>query len=93
MRAMARVNVIIPDELLETLDRAADEEDTSRSGLIQQAAQQWLEDRRRRQEAAERKVRMEQAASNMDRLAEKFGKWDGMGTIRQFRDQRSGAKR
>ena len=44
-------------------------------------------------EANERKQRMQKAAANMDKLANKFGKWDGVGTIRQFRDRRTGAKR
>ena len=90
---MARVNIIIPDHILESLDRAAKDEKMSRSGLIQEATKRYLEERRLEQEAAARKKKMEQAASKMDRLAEKFGKWDGVGTIRQFRDQRSGAKR
>ncbi len=33
---------------------------------------------------------MEKAAAEMDRLAEKFGKWDGVKIIRHFRDSRSG---
>jgi len=89
---MARVNIIIPDQLLGTLDKEAEEESISRSGLIQEAIRRYLEERRLEQEAEARQKKMEQAASKMDRLAEKFGKWDGVGIIRQFRDQRTGAK-
>ena len=89
---MARVNVIIPDRLLEILDRSAEEEKMSRSGLIQEAIRRYVHDRRLEQEALLRKKKMERAASKMDDLAEKFGKWNGVGIIRQFRDQRSGAK-
>ena len=89
---MARVNVIIPDRLLEILDRSAEEEKMSRSGLIQEAIRRYVHDRRLEQEALVRKKKMERAASKMDNLAEKFGKWNGVGIIRQFRDQRSGGK-
>ena len=90
---MARVNIMIPETMLEEVDQAAEEDNLSRSGLIQEAARRYLETRRIEREAAERKQRMEKAAANMDKLADKFGKWDGVGTIRQFRDQRTGAKR
>jgi len=88
---MARVNVIIPDRLLDTLDKAAEEEKMSRSGLIQEATRRLLEERRLEQEAVARKKKMERAASKMDRLAEKFGKWDGVKSIRRIRDQQTGA--
>ena len=90
---MARVNIMIQEEILKEVDQAAEEENLSRSGLLQKAARRYLEARRMVKEANERKQRMENAAANMDRLADKFGKWDGVGTIRQFRDQRTGAKR
>ena len=89
---MARVNVIIPDRLLEALDQSAEEEKMSRSGLIQEAIRRYLQDRQFQQEALARRKKMEQAASRMDHLAEKFGKWNGVSIIRQFRDQRSGVK-
>lgn len=90
---MARVNVIISDDILESLDQAAEDEKMSRSGLIQEAATRYLEARRLEQEAAARRKKREQAAAKMDRLAEKFGKWDGVGAIRRSRDQRSRGKR
>lgn len=86
---MGRVNVIIQNDLLEALDRVALEDNQSRSGLLQEAARIYLERRREEQAAAERKARMEKAAHEMDRLAEKFGKWDGVKIVRTFRDSRS----
>ena len=85
---MARVNVIIPDRLLETLDKAASDEKLSRSGLIQEATRRYLEERRLEQEALDRRRKMDRAASKMDRLAKKFGKWNGVKIVRQFRDKR-----
>jgi metal-responsive CopG/Arc/MetJ family transcriptional regulator len=89
---MARVNVVIQDDLLKELDRAAAEEHVSRSGYLQDAVRAHLTHRRAQQEAREQRARMEKAAAEMDRLAEKFGKWDGAKIIRQFRDSRSRRK-
>ncbi len=89
---MARVNIIMQDDLLEEIDKTATQDNLSRSGLLQEAAKAYLDRRRREREAAERKMRMEKAAAEMDRLAEKFGKWDGVKIIRHFRDSRSGLK-
>ncbi len=90
---MARVNIMMAEHILEEVDQAAEEEHLSRSGFLQKAAHQYLGMRRMEQEAREQKSRMKRAAANMDRLANKFGQWDGVGTIRRFRDQRIGAKR
>ena len=90
---MARINVMIPDEFLGVVDHAATEERLTRSAFLQKAAGRYLEEKRLEQEALERKQRMEKAAAKMDKLADKFGKWDGVGTIRRFRDERTGAAR
>lgn len=86
---MARVNIIVPNELLDAIDQAAAEDNLSRSGLLQEAARAYLERRREARVAAERRARMEKAAMEMDRLAEKFGRWDGVEMVRKFRDSRS----
>lgn len=90
---MARINVMIPDELLAIVDHAATEERLTRSAFLQKAASRYLEEKRLQQEALERKQRMQKAATKMDKLADKFGKWDGVGAIRRFRDERTGAAR
>ncbi len=90
---MARINVMMPEDILQAVDHAATEEKLTRSALLQKAARRYLEAKRLEKEANERKQRMQKAAANMDKLANKFGKWDGVGTIRQFRDRRTGAKR
>ncbi|MCY4614313.1 MAG: hypothetical protein OXB94_11940 [Nitrospira sp.] len=90
---MARINVMIPEDILQDVDHAATEEKLTRSALLQKAARRYLEAKRLEQEALERKHRMQKAAAKMDKLANKFGKWDGVGTIRQFRDRRTGVTR
>ena len=88
---MARINMMMQDEMLQAVDHAATEEHLTRSALLQKAARRYLEAKRLEQEALERKQRMQKAAAKMDTLADKFGKWDGVGIIRQFRDRRTGA--
>ena len=90
---MARINVMMPDDILQAVDHAATEEKLTRSAFLQKAARRYMDEKRLEKEADERKQRMQKAAANMDKLANKFGKWDGVGTIRQFRDRRTGAKR
>ena len=90
---MARINVMMPDDILQAVDRAATEEHLTRSAFLQKTVHQYLEAKRLEQEALARKQRMQKAAANMDKLADKFGQWDGVGTIRQFRDRRTGATR
>ena len=88
---MARINVMMQEEMLQAVDHAAIEEKLTRSAFLQKAARRYLEAKRLEQEAIERKQRMQRAAEKMDKLADKFGKWDGVGTLRRFRDQRTGA--
>ncbi len=45
-----------------------------------------------KKETKQQKRRMDKAAETMDRLANKFGKWDGVGIIRRLRDERTWAK-
>ena len=89
---MARVNIIMQDDLLEEIDKAATQDNLSRSGFLQEASRFYLAHRCEQREAVERKARRQKAAAEMDRLAEKFGKWDGVKIIRHFRDSRSGLK-
>ncbi len=90
---MARINMMMQDDMLQAVDHAATEEHLTRSAFLQKAARRYLEAKRLEQEAVARKQRMQKAAAKMDKLADKFGKWDGVGTIRQFRDRRTGAPR
>jgi len=86
---VARVNIIIPNDLLGVIDTAATQDNLSRSGLLQEAARAYLDRRRHEREALERTAKMQKAAAEMDRLAEKFGKWDGVKIVRRHRDSRS----
>ena len=83
---MGRVNVFLKDNLLEEINRVAEEEETNRSSLIQAALEKYLEAKRREREEREEQKRMKEACERMDRLAAKLGRWDAQGIIRKFRD-------
>ena len=83
---MARVNVFLKDELLDQINREAEEEETNRSALIQAALEDYLRAKRERREEEEKRKKMREAPERMDRLAKKLGRWDAQAIIRKFRD-------
>jgi metal-responsive CopG/Arc/MetJ family transcriptional regulator len=78
-----KINITLPEEELGRVDKFV-----TRSGLILEALQQYI--RRAEQEEAERKRRLsiKKAASNIKKLSEKAGKWDGVAEIRKWRDSK-----
>jgi hypothetical protein len=87
---MARINIFLSDEQLQTFDRQAKAEGISRSALIQKAMEVYLEKIRQEEEEARRRVQMVEACRSMDKLAEKLGDWDPTPIIRFYRDTRYG---
>ncbi len=83
---MARVNLFLKDELLRAVDQEAGESSLNRSAFVQEALKRYLIEQKRTREEAEARRRMETACHKMDALAAKFGEWDGLSTIRAFRD-------
>lgn len=84
----ARVNVTMPKEFLNEVDREAKLERRSRSELIREALRYYMavpargrSDRRQRQRAIE-------VAGRQDRLAAKIGSVDVVGEIRKMRRER-----
>ena len=83
---MGRVNVFLKDDLLEEINRVAEEEETNRSSLIQTALEEYLQAKREKREEEERRKKMKEACERMDRLAKKLGHWNSQAIIRKFRD-------
>ena len=83
---MAKVNVSLPDGLLEQVDELAAEMDRSRSGLVQEATAQYvtrlIEDRA----AAERQASIARAIAGMRELSKTVGSFDSTAVIRADRD-------
>jgi Arc/MetJ-type ribon-helix-helix transcriptional regulator len=83
---MAKVMVSFPDQFLKKVDRAAQAQGRSRSGLIREALRAVLGESRGRQSWKE-------AMAPLRELEEQWvGRWDSTDIIRYYRDRRYGRK-
>ena len=83
---MAKVMVSFPDQFLKKVDRAAQAQGRSRSGLIREALRAVLGESRGRQSWKE-------AMAPLRELEEQWvGRWDSTDIIRYYRDSRYGRK-
>jgi len=80
---VVKINVSIPKDVLEELDRAARESHTSRSAFLAQAVKNYLE----KLEEERKREKRRKAAAEIDRLREKFGGWDGTAEVLKWRDR------
>ncbi|MBW2058999.1 MAG: type II toxin-antitoxin system HicB family antitoxin [Deltaproteobacteria bacterium] len=88
MRRAIKINITLPQDELESIDKYAKEENTTRSGLILRALRSFM--RRREEEKAEKERRsvIKRASLDIKKLRTKAGKWDGVAEIRRWRDSR-----
>jgi predicted transcriptional regulator len=70
-RAMAKINVSLPDELLEQVDAIAHELDRSRSGLVAEATERYVASIEAERAAREREARIRAAMASMREIAKK----------------------
>jgi Arc/MetJ-type ribon-helix-helix transcriptional regulator len=83
---MAKVMVSFPAQFLSKVDRAARSQGRSRSGLIREALQAMLGEKRGRRS-------WRQALAPLRELEERWvGQWDSTDIIRYYRDRRYGRK-
>lgn len=88
---MAKVNVSLPDELLEQVDELARELDRSRSGLVQEAAAHYVAHVREAQAERERRESIESAMRELRDLSQELpGGEDAVALIRADRDSDHG---
>ncbi len=85
---MARVNVFLPQDLLEAVDAEAERAGMNRSAFVQEALSVRLDALRRAREDAEAQRRVDRACKRIDAVAEKLLSWDAVGSIRKDRDSR-----
>lgn len=84
--AMAKINISIPDGLLDDVDEAAAWLKRSRSGVIQEAAAAYVTQVREERAAAERAADIEASRRGMRSLAAELEPFDGTATVRADRD-------
>ena len=84
---MAKINIYIPDEMLERIDCSAQDAGISRSGLIQEAMGEYLGAQERAAIAGTRQARIEAAISAARTVAEDMpADIDAATVIRASRD-------
>ncbi len=80
---VVKINVSMPEEVLEKLDEAAREAKSSRSALLTQAVKRFLEEK----EAEKKRERRFKAADKIIKISKEIGPWDGTTEILKWRDR------
>lgn len=83
---MIRINTMFPDDMVQLLDNIAREEKISRSRLLREAIQYYIEEYQHTMKEKKKRDRIRMAIKTQDRLREKSGKWDGVTEIRKWRE-------
>ncbi|MBM3279391.1 MAG: ribbon-helix-helix protein, CopG family [Candidatus Handelsmanbacteria bacterium] len=82
---MPRVNIMLPDEILEQMDQVAQREGLNRSQLIRQAFLVYLERRGEDDQRQQRQADIQKAMELQDRLRQRPPPWDALRTLREQR--------
>lgn len=85
---MTKINITLPKEFLEEVDKSAEKERVTRSEFFRRAVQTYW--KVQRQQAAERKraKQIEEAMEIIEMVREEAGDWDGVAEIRKWREAR-----
>lgn len=84
--AMAKVNISLPDGLLDDIDELAGWLKRSRSGIIQEASAMYVAQLREERAAEERRADIKTARRSLGKLAEELEPFDGTAAVRADRD-------
>ena len=82
---MPRVNIMLPEEVLEQMDQVADEEGLNRSELIRRAFAVYLERRAENDQHQQRQADIQKAMELQDRLRQNLPPWDALKILREQR--------
>jgi metal-responsive CopG/Arc/MetJ family transcriptional regulator len=83
-----RINAVLYDDLIRRMDSVAREEGISRSRLIREATERYLDDRERRKAEELRRKKIAKAVKIQDGLRARSGGWNGAAEIRKWRNLR-----
>ena len=78
-----KINISISEKVLEKLDEAAREANTSRSAFLSEAVTHYLEEKQAKKEQERRR----RASEEIDRFREEFGIRDGATEVIKWRDK------
>ncbi len=82
---MVRINAILSEDMIEKIDTITQNEHKSRSMILREATQKFIEEYQQKLEEVRRKERIKHAIETQERLRKKSGAWDGIGELRKWR--------
>lgn len=88
MGRAVKINITLPEEELRGVDAFIQKQGNTRSGLIQQALQFFIEQKEKEEREKEKREEMRKAVLEMKQLREKSGEWGGVAEIRKWREAR-----
>ena len=84
---MSRVNVVLPDDLLEQIDAVAKEEGVNRSRFLRNAVLVYFEQKELERKKAQRRQDIQRAMSIQDQLRRESHPWDAISELRHQRER------
>lgn len=85
---MSKVNVSLPEDLLERIDKLRQERRITRSEFLQRASHTYLEILEEERKEEEKRRGIKEAIRLQDKIRKKIGHWDSTAELRRFREQR-----
>ena len=84
---MARVNVMLPDDLLGQIDHVAEQEGVNRSKLLRLAVMAYFDQLEDSQEREKRRTEIRHAMEIQDALRREIEPWDPLKALRAERQE------
>jgi metal-responsive CopG/Arc/MetJ family transcriptional regulator len=88
MGKAVKINITLPEEELSSIDKFVKTMGITRSGLVLKALQSYIQKAEKEEAERIRRMSIKKASSDIKKLREKSGQWDGVAEIRKWRDSR-----
>lgn len=88
MGRVVKINITLPEEELSSIDKFVKTMGITRSGLVLKALQSYIQKAEEEEAERIRRMSIKRASSDIKKLREKSGQWDGVAEIRKWRDLR-----
>ena len=85
---VAKINISIPQEVLNEIDRVSKEEKKTRSELLRMAFKVYLEVLKEDRREKKKQISIEKAIQNQDMIRDAIGNIDLIKELRKWRDER-----
>jgi len=86
MDKAVKINITLSEDELREVDTFIQRQGNTRSGVIRRALQSYMEQKDTEKKEKEKREGMARAASEIRRLREKSGEWDGAAETRKWRE-------